>query len=258
MVDRGMEGRLDILLSELKLPSVKSAYRKIATEVSKAGGDYIAYLLALAEEEIEERRGRRVKRRLKDARFRQMKLLSELDPQALPKTSSMASITSLAQGDYIEQRSNVLILGNSGTGKTLVSTGLAVAACNQGHRVRFFTATELTSELEEAQEQHQLHRYLRRLTTYGLVVIDELGYLPISTRAAELLFQALSERHERGSVIVNSNLPFDPWVDVFKTERLAVAVLDRLTHRAHILEMNGESYRLRSAKGRRRSNSDEA
>jgi len=148
---------------------------------------------------------------------------------------------------YVRRCARGLAIGGSGTGTTHVCTALGVAACQQGKRVRAFTATELVSELEEAQEQHQLHRYLRRFASHDLVVVDELGYLPISEHAADLLFQALSERHERGSVIVNSNLPFAEWGNVFQTERLAVALLDRTTHKAHILEMNDESYRLKSA-----------
>ena len=159
----------------------------------------------------------------------------------------MDQLLQLATGEYLSERGNVLAAGSNGTGKTHVCVGLGVEACRQDKRVRFFTATELASELEAAQEEHQLHRYLRRFAAHDLVVIDELGYVPISHHGAELLFQAFSERHERGSMIVNTNLAFAEWAQVFKTERLAVALLDRLTHRAQILEMNGESYRLRSA-----------
>ena len=250
MADQGMEARVALLLTELKLPSIRRTHTKVAKEVSLAGGDYQAYLCALLEEEVRDRRSHRVERRIKEARFRQVKTLAELMPKELPAGISMDQLNELASGNYLESAANIIAIGSSGTGKTHVCTALGVAACQQGRRVRAFTATELVSELEEAQEQHHLHRYLRRFASHDLVVIDELGYLPISEHAADLLFQALSERHERKSVIINSNLPFAEWGKVFQTERLAVALLDRITHKAHILEMNGESFRLRSAKRR--------
>jgi len=251
MADAAQEARVDLLLGELRLPSMRRTYRKLARQVAEAGGDYLTYLQVLLDEEVSQRRSRRVQRRLKEARFPQIKLLSELDGRALPKGVALAQLQELASGAYIEQHENIIALGGSGTGKTHVSIGLGVEACHQGRRVRFYTAMELASQLEEAQEQHQLHRAIKRLQSLDLLVVDELGYLPLTERAAELLFQAFSARHEQGSVIVNSNLPFSDWAQVFKTERLAVAMLDRLTHRAHILEMNGESYRLRDTRRRR-------
>lgn len=252
MGERPLEARLGLLLGELKLPSIRRVHARVAKEVAAAGGDFQAYLHALLEEEVQDRRSRRVQRRIKEARFRQVKTLAELDPKELPAGITMQRLGELASGGYIEECANIIAIGGSGTGKTHVCTALAVAACQQGRRVRAFTASELVSELEEAQEQHQLHRYLRRFASHELVLVDELGYLPISEHAADLLFQAFSERNERGSVIVNSNLPFAEWGRVFQTERLAVALLDRITHRAQVLEMNGESYRLRSAKRRAR------
>jgi DNA replication protein DnaC len=250
MVDTAVEARVALLLSQLKLPSIRRVHARVAKEVTAAGGSFLSFLHALLEEEVRDRESRRVQRRLKEARFRQIKTLAELDPRELPPGAKMERLQELATGSFLVDASNVIAIGSSGTGKTHVCTALAVAACQQGKRVRAYTATELVSELEEAQEQHQLHRYLRRFASHDLVLIDELGYLPISEHAADLLFQALSERHERGSVILNSNLPFAEWGKVFQTERLAVALLDRVTHRAHILEMNGPSYRLRAAKKR--------
>ena len=251
MGEHPQEARVNLLLTELRLPSIRRIHRRVAREVVSAGGDFLAYLHALLEEETRDRSSRRNERRVKEARFRQVKLLSELDPEALPKGVSMAQLWELASGEYLESASNIIAIGSSGTGKTHVCTGLAVEACHQGRRVRAYTAAELVSELAEAQEAHQLHRYLRRLSSLDLVLIDELGYLPIDERGADLLFQAFSERNERGSLILNSNLPFSEWGQIFRNERLAVALLDRVTHRAHILEMDGESYRLRSARGGR-------
>jgi DNA replication protein DnaC len=238
------------MLTELRLPSIRRSYRKLAREVSQAGDDHTAFLHALLEEELDDRRSRRVERRIKEARFRQIKQLQDLDPKALPVGVPLTLLQELATGAYLADAANVIAIGNSGTGKTHVSAALGLEACRQGKRVRFYTATELVCELEEAREQHSLHRYLRRFAALDLVVIDELGYMPITAAAAELLFQALSERHETGSVIVNSNLPFGEWGQIFQAERLTVALLDRLTHRCHILEMNGESYRLNSARKR--------
>lgn len=248
MPEHTHEVRVESLLTYLRLPSVKRVYKKMAREVASSGGDFITYLQTLLEQESEDRRSKRLTRRIHEARFRQVKLLSELEGAALPKGITLDLLGELASGGYIESRQNIIAIGNSGTGKTHVCTGLAVAACKQDRRVRAYTAAELASELEEAQEAHQLHKYLRRFAKWDLVFVDELGYLPISEHGADLLFQAFSERHERGSVIVNTNLPFSEWVQVFQTERLAVAMLDRITHNAHILEMNGESYRLKSAK----------
>lgn len=245
-----VSARIEMYLTQLRLPSMRSSYRKIAKQVNEAGGDYATFLHALLEEEVGARRSRRIERRIKDARFPQIKELTDLEEEALPKGIRREQLFELSKGEYIEERANVIAVGGSGTGKTHVSIGLGVEACRQSRRVRFATATDLVSELEEAQEQHQLHRYLKRWASLDLAIVDELGYLPVTEKGAELLFQAFSARHERGSTIVNTNLPFAEWTKVFKTERLAVAMLDRVTHRAHILEMNGESYRLRSAKRR--------
>jgi DNA replication protein DnaC len=252
MSDATAEARIQLLLGELKLPTVKRIHSKVAREVSLAGGDFAAFLEAILEEEVRERRTRRIQRRLKEATFPQTKLLEELDPAGLPKGISYEQLSTLATGRYIKERENIIAIGNSGTGKTHVATALGVAACKQGHRVRAYTAIDLASEMEAAQEEHQLHRFLARFAKWDLVIVDELGYLPVSKHAAELLFQAFSARHERGSVIITTNLPFEDWPQVFQTERLTVAMLDRVTHRAHILEMNGESYRLKSAKTRKR------
>lgn len=252
MSDAAIDARIDLFLVELRMPSIRRAYRKIGKQVAQHGGDYVAFLHDVLEEEVNDRRARRVERRLQEARFPQVKEIVSLQQEALPKGISLPQILELAKGDYLRDHTNVIAVGGSGTGKTHVSIGLGVEACRQSKRARFFTAADLVSELEEANEQHQLHRYLKRFAAWDLVIIDELGYLPLTERGAELLFQAFSARHEHGSVIVNTNLPFAEWTQVFRTERLAVAMLDRITHRAHILEMNGESFRLRAARSRAR------
>jgi DNA replication protein DnaC len=251
VADPTLNARVELMLGQLRLPSMRRDYKKVAREVAAAGGDFLAYLHTLLDGEVADRRARRVQRRIKEARFPQIKRLCDLDPKELPAGITMDLLNELARGEYLERGANIIAVGSSGTGKSHVCDGLGYAACEQCLRVRRYKAIELASELEEAQESHQLHRYLRRFAAIDLVVIDELGYMPISQHAADLLFQALSERHERRSVILNTNLSFGEWGQVFQTERLAVALLDRITHNAHVLEMNGESYRLKSARRRK-------
>ena len=238
-----VQHRIEVLTAELRLPTVRQMYHRLAEEVSRQGGDYEAYLMTILQEEAAERAARRVERRLQEARFPQMKLLSELDYDAEP-IPSKAQLAHLAIGGYIEQGRNIIALGNPGTGKTHVATGLAVEACRQGLRVRFYPVATLAAELQAASEEHQLHRFLNRFAKWDLVVLDELGYLPLSRTGSELLFQAMSQRTERGSLIITSNLPFPEWMETFHTERLTAALLDRVTYRAIILQMNGPSFRL--------------
>lgn len=239
-----VQHRIEALTTELRLPTVRKMYHRLAQEVSRQGGDYEAYLMTILQEEASERATRRVERRLKEARLPQVKLLSELDydAESIPPKAQLAQ---LATGAYIEDGRNVIALGSPGTGKTHVATALAVEACRQGLRVRFYPVATLAAELQAAAEDHQLHRFLHRFATWDLVVLDELGYLPLSRTGAELLFQAISERTERASLIITSNLPFTDWTEIFVTERLTAALLDRVTYRAIILQMNGPSYRLR-------------
>lgn len=238
--------RIDALATELCLPNVRRMYRRLAAEAGEQGGDYLSYLAAVLGEEVGERQSRRVERRIKEARFPQAKLLSELDFSA-PSLPPRAQVMDLARGAYVAEGRNVIALGNPGTGKNHLASALGMDACRQGLRVRFYSVAALASELEAAQAQHQLHRFIGRFGRWDLVILDELGYVPLSRTGAELLFQAIGERQERRSVIITSNLPFAEWAEIFHTERLTAALLDRVTHRATILEMNGPSYRLRES-----------
>lgn len=238
--------RIEALATELRLPTVRRIYRQLSQEVTREGGDYEAYLAAILAEEASDRMARRIERRIKEARFPQAKLLCELDYSA-ESMPPQAQVNELASGDYIAAGTNVIAMGNSGTGKTHLVTGLGFEACRQGHRVRFFPVATLAAELQAAQDEHQLHRYLARFEKLDLVILDELGYLPLGQSGAELLFQAISVRHERGSLAITSNLPFADWAEVFHSERLTSTILDRVTHRAVILAMNGPSYRLRES-----------
>src|SRR6202051_5158672 len=201
--------------------------------------------------ELIERHGRRVDRRIKAAKFPTVKSLDSFDFAAFPNLNK-ALVMELARCEYIARRENVIAVGNSGTGKTHIALGLGLAACQKGLSVGFTTAAAMVHELIEARDEKRLLRLQRQLAAYKLLIIDELGYVPLSTTGAELLFEVFSQRYERGSTIVTSNLPFDEWTGVFGSERLTGALLDRLTHHVHILELNGDSYRLKQSKRRQR------
>jgi DNA replication protein DnaC len=233
-------------LKALKLPSFLREYDKLARQCAADAVDHVRYLLRLAELELIER-----ERRIKEARFPAVKSLDSFDFLALPSLNK-ALVLELARSEYVMRRENVIALGNSGTGKTHVALGLGLAACQKGLSVGFTTAAAVVHELIEARDEKRLLRLQRQLAGYKLLVIDELGYVPLSQTGAELLFEVFSQRYERGSTIVTSNLPFDEWTGVFASERLTGALLDRLTHHVHILEMNGDSYRLKQSKQRQR------
>jgi DNA replication protein DnaC len=237
-------------LKALKLPSFLREYDKLARQCAAEGVDHTGYLLRLAELELLDRERRLVERRIRQARFPATKGLDSFDFGALPSLNKLL-VLELARCAYIERRENVVALGPSGTGKTHLALGLGLAACQKGLSVGFTTAAGLVHELLEARDERRLLRLQRQLEAYRLLIIDELGYVPLSPTGAELLFETFSRRYERGAVIVTSNLPFDEWTSVFGAERLTGALLDRLTHHVHILELNGESYRLRQSQRRR-------
>ena len=237
-------------LKALKLPTFLREYDKQARQCAAEGVDHTGYLLRLAELELLEREPRSVERRIRQARFPAVKSLDSFDFAAIPSLNKLL-VLELARCEYIERRENVIALGNSGTGKTHVALGLGLAACQKGLAVGFTTAAALVHELREARDERRLLRLQKQLAAYRLLIIDELGYVPLSATGAELLFEIFSQRYERGSVIVTSNLPFDEWTSMFGSERLTGALLDRLTHHVHILEMNGDSYRLKVSQARR-------
>jgi DNA replication protein DnaC len=241
---QALEALIESHAGELKLPTVRRRFRALAAEALREQRTPVEYLAALLEAEINERAERRERRRLIDARFPVVKRLEEFRYADNPSVPP-AVIASLAEGGWIEDRESVIFIGESGTGKTMLATGLAVAACQQGRRVRFTTLAGLATELQEAESRRELARVVGRYARTELVVLDELGYLALPEGAAELVFQVISERHERGSLIVTSNLPFGEWGKVFPDPRLAAAVVDRVTHRAHIIDTGTESWRFR-------------
>jgi DNA replication protein DnaC len=244
-------------LKALKLPTFLREYDKVARHCAAEGLDHVRYLLRLAELEMIDREQRLVERRIRAARFPAVKSLDSYDFTALPSLNKVL-VLELTRCEYLVRHENVIALGNAGTGKTHIALGLGLAACQKGLAVGFTTAAALVHELLEARDEKRLLRLQRQLAACKLLMIDELGYVPLSPTGAELLFEVFSQRYERGSVIVTSNLPFDEWTSVFGSERLTGALLDRLTHHVHILEMNGDSYRLRQSKHRRRSPSADA
>ena len=233
-------------LKALKLPTFLREYDKLARQCASEGVDHSRYLLRLCELELIDRERRMVERRIKAARFPAVKSIDSFDFKAIPSLNKML-VLELARCEYVNRNENVIAVGNSGTGKTHVALALGLAACQKGLSVGFTTASALVHELIEARDEKRLLRLQKQLAKYRLLIIDELGYVPLSPTGAELLFEVFSQRYERGSTIVTSNLPFDEWTSVFGSERLTGALLDRLTHHVHILELNGESYRLRQA-----------
>ena len=234
-------------LKELKLPTFLREYGKLASQCAAEGVSHPDYLLRLAELEVTDRHQRMVQRRIRAARFPATKSLDTFDFSAIPAVNQPL-VMQLARCEYIEHHENVIAIGNSGTGKTHVALGLGLAACQRGLSVGFTTAAALVNELVEARDQRRLLNLQRQLSRLKLLIIDELGFVPLSHSGAELLFEVFSQRYEPGSILVTTNLPFDEWTQVFGSERLTGALLDRLTHHVHILEMNGDSYRLRGSR----------
>ena len=235
----------------LRLPTVAGQCRRLAEQAEREHHTYLAYLEALLIAEVEERERRVVGRRLLDAHLPRVKTLEEFDFSQTPLVSP-ASIAALAEGGYIERAEPVVFIGDSGTGKTHLLTGLCVAACRQKRRVRFTTAANLVNELVEAKQQLQLRRVLARWARYDVIAIDEVGYVPLAELGAEFLFQVVAERAEKAAVILTTNLPFSEWTQVIPNAQLCKALLDRITDRAHIIETGTESYRFRRTMDRRR------
>ena len=240
---------LEHYLKQLKLPTVLREYKSQAHQCAQERTDYPVYLLRLAERELLDREQRAAERRIKAASFAVLKTMDTFDFAAQPSINQ-ALVRELAAGEYIQRRENVLLVGNSGTGKTHLAIALGLAACALGCPVRFFSAAALVTLLLERREERTLGRVLKNLERQQLIIIDELGYVPFSRAGAELLFEVVSRAYERTSLIMTTNLPFEAWTEVLGSERLTGALLDRLTHRVHILEANGESYRLQDARKR--------
>ena len=237
-------------LKKLRLPTFQSEYPKLARQCAAENKDHVQYLLRLCELELIERERRMIERRIKAAKFPATKSLDSFDFKTIPSLNKVLTME-LARCEYIAKRQNVIALGPSGTGKTHIALGHGLVACQKGLKVRCTTAAALVHEMIEAADERRLQRHQKQLATQDLLIIDELGFVPLSKTGAELLFEVISQRYERGSIIITSNLPIYEWNEVFGSERLTGAILDRLTHHVHILEMNGESYRLNQSRKRK-------
>lgn len=239
---QALEALVEAHARELHLPAVRARFRSLRDEATRERQTPLAYLAALLEAEVQERQERRQRRRLLEAKFPIVKHLADFrfdDNPSVPQ----ATMATLAECTWIDKHESVIFIGESGTGKTMLATALGVCACEQGRRVRFTSLAALANDLQEARGSQGLGRVLRRYARVELLICDELGFLALPDGAAELVFQIISERNERGSLIVTTNLPFSEWTKVFPDPRLAKAVVDRLTHRAHIIETGVESWR---------------
>ncbi len=237
-------------LRELKLPAFVEHFSRVADEAKRGRRSHAEYLADLAHLEVTGRHERRIARRIKDARFPILKTLDAFEFGAQPELDKDA-VLELATGAYIDDRANAVLLGGVGTGKTHLAIALGIAACQQGRRVRFITAAELTTALVEAKAVDRLSRKLEYFARFELVILDELGYVPFDRLGADLLFSFVTRVYERRSLLVTTNLPFGRWTEVFHDATAAAAVIDRIVHHATVLQTGGESYRLKDAKRRR-------
>jgi DNA replication protein DnaC len=235
---------LETHLRELRLPTFLENYQTFASDAAQNNLDYARFLLALAEQEVARRQKNRIGRCITNAHFPVQKELADFDFSALPGFNK-ARLLDLARGEYIQNKEPVIFLGNPGLGKTHLATALGMAACHQGRKVRFFTAARLVNELTLAQSEQRLHKLTANLLRLDLLILDELGFIPLTPNGAQLIFTLVSELHERVAMIVTTNLKFADWTTVFLDEVLTAALLDRLTYKAHILELIGESFRFK-------------
>ena len=235
---------LESYLHQLRLPTFAKNYRPFATDAAKGNLEYPRYLMALAEHEVTKREQNMLAKRLKAARFPVAKELADFDFSAVPALNKN-QVLDLSRGEYIQQRESIVFMGNPGLGKSHLAIALARTACREGRKVRFWTAAGLVDELLQAQDDHRLHRFIAAALKFDLVVLDELGFIPFTPGGAQALFTFCSELYERLALIVTTNLKFADWVQIFGDERLTAALLDRLTHHAHIVELIGELYRFR-------------
>jgi DNA replication protein DnaC len=248
--DTAAQASIGASTRELRLPVVRSEAPRLAEAALRDRVSHLGYLADVLAAEIDERAERRRARRVAEARFPRLKRLSEFDV-TITSNVSAETIALLASCSYLDRGEPVVLLGDSGTGKSHLLIGMGLAACEQGRRVRYVTCAGLVNELAEAQDERRLARLIARYGRLDLLLVDELGYVQLDVRGAELLFQILTEREEKASVAIGSNLPFSEWGQVVTDPRLVAAIVDRVTFNGHIIETGTESYRLRSTRARR-------
>jgi DNA replication protein DnaC len=254
MTDTAASAAIGAATRELRLPVVRTDAVRLAEIAQRSRMSYLAFLAEVLAAEVDERTERRRQRRITEARFPRIKRLADFDLSAAP-TVNAATISTLASCVYLDAGEPIVLLGDSGTGKSHLLIGLGVAACEQGRRVRYATAAQLVNELVEAADERRLSRIVGRYGRLDLLCLDELGYVQLDNRGSELLFQILTEREEKASIAVASNLPFSEWGSVIPDPRLVAAIIDRVTFNAHIIETGTQSYRLRTTKARTRRKS---
>ena len=237
---------LDHMTKQLRMPTIAKQYRSLAREAEERNLSYEGYLLALLEVEVQSREENQRQRRLKQASFPVQKTLDTYDFSLMPSLNRNRFLT-LAKGEFVKNKENVIFLGNSGTGKSHLATGLGIELVQNDYKVKFITASELVDELLMANEEHKLGAIEKKWLKFDVIIVDELGYVPFSKTGAELLFQFFSSRYERASVIITTNLEFTEWTTLLGDEKMTAALLDRLTHKSHIFLLNGESYRFRQS-----------
>jgi len=251
LTEQAADLAIDAACRALRLPTVRTEAGPLAEAAVRDRLTHRAYLAEVLGAELEERDSRRRERRIAEARFPRLKRLDDFDLSAAP-TIPPATLAGLASLAWVAAGEPVVLLGDPGTGKTHVLIGLGIAACERGLRVRYATAAALVNELAEAADERVLARTVARYARLDLLCLDELGYVRLDPRGAELLFQVITERDERASIAVASNLPFSEWASIFPDGRLAAAVVDRLTYRAHVIETGSASYRLRATERARK------
>jgi DNA replication protein DnaC len=248
----GSLASVELSAHALRLPTVKRLSATLADEAQRRHQSHLDYLASVLLAEVDDRGERRRLRRVRDAGFPRSKLLGDFDVTQTPSLDA-ATLSALEGGAYLERSEPVVLLGDSGTGKSHLLIGLGMAACAQGRSVRYVTCAQLVNELSEAADDKRLSKLVHRYGRVDLLLLDELGYVQLDTRGAELLFQILTEREERSSIVTATNLPFSEWGKVITDARLVAAIIDRLTFNAHIIQTGTESYRLKSTQAKRRA-----
>lgn len=253
-MNAGMSALLMENLKALKLSAMKRDLESYLRQAKQDKLGYDEFLLNLTEVEVLNRKENGYKRRLTEARFPLIKPLETFDFGAASDLDARL-IKELSGCEYVKQSRNVIFMGKSGAGKTHLATGLGIEACKNGIRTRFVTGCGLANELIEARDEKALSRIIKRYAGYGLLIIDELGYVPFSKEGAQLIFQILAERHEQSPVIITTNMGFGDWTQIFGDANMTAALLDRITHKAHVISCTWESYRLKETLKNKRGSS---
>jgi len=240
-------------LRKLRLSTMVQEFDRVSRDAAESSLSYEQFLLALVEMEVIQREENSLKTRLSRAKFPVPKTLDTFDFTAIPSLSKQ-KVLQLARGDFLKNSENIIFIGNSGTGKSHLATAIGISLCRQGKAVRFFKVAELVNILLEAQETLSLPKFQAQMDRMNLIILDELGFVSLPKGASELLFTFCASLYERRSICITTNLEFSAWAEIFGDSRMTAALIDRLTHRSHIMVMNGESYRFRQSLKKSRGN----